>query len=132
MANDEITRLRAEITRLSAEIARVRAEGDEDAELRLLRVIVPLRKEQMHYLLVKRAHKRVRAACARVKAAMDEVVEAQQNMYREEDALKDYLASRARREDPLKHYKRARAEESPGESAAPEKKTKRKRASESG
>ena len=126
MANDEITRLRAEITRLSAEIARVRAEGDEEAELRLLRVIVPLRKEQMHYLLVKRAHKRVRAACARVKAAMGEVVEAQQNMYREEDALKDYLASRARVRTV--RTKRARVEKSSEDTTAPE--SKRVRASD--
>ena len=123
-ANDEATRLRAENTRLQTKRDRLRAENDE------LREQLSAKMERNHYLRVKNAQLAVQAACARVKAAMDEVVEAQQNMYREEDALQDFLASRARREDPLKHYKRARAEESSGESAAPEKKTKRKRASD--
>ena len=125
-ANDEVTRLRAERTRLSAKRDRLRADNDE------LREQLSAKMERNHYLRVKFAHQAVQAACARVKAATDELREAQQNMYREEDALQDFLASRARNEDPLKHYKRARAEESSGESAAPEKKTKRKRASESG
>ena len=117
-ANDELTRLRAENEVLVAEAQKNLTEAIERVE----------EKERLH-LRVKHAHQRVRAACARAKAAMDEVVEAQRDMYREEDALKDYLASCARVRTIFNGTKRARAEDTAEDSAAPEPKTRRKRAS---
>ena len=125
-ANDEVTRLRAESTRLQTKHDRLRAENDE------LREQLSAKMELNHFLRVKAARNEVQAKLAGLVEANAQLVEAIRNKEREEDALQDYLASRARREDPLKHYKRARAEESSRESAAPETKTKRKRASESG
>ena len=118
-ANDELSRLRAENEVLVAEAQKNLTEATARVE----------EKERFH-LRVKHAHQRVRAACARAKAAMDEVVEAQQHMYREEDALEEFLASCARVRTIFNGSKRARAEDSSEDSAAPETKTKRKRASD--
>ena len=123
-ANDELTRLRAKNEVLEAKAARLRAETGE------LREQLSAKMELNHLLRVKAARNEVQAKLAGLVEANAQLVEAIRNKEREEDALQDFLASRARREDPLKHYKRARAEESSGESAAPETKTKRKRASD--
>jgi len=121
MCDSQITRLRADIARLG-QIARVRAEGDEE-ERELLRAKVELN----HCLLVKAAREEVQAKLEGLAEAMKQVVEAMRNKEREASALEDFLASRARARimDNMK-----RAQELEDAAAAPETKTKRKRASD--
>ena len=123
-ANDELTRLRAKNEVLEAKAARLRAETGE------LREQLSAKMELNHFLRVKAARNEVQAKLAGLVEANAQLVEAIRNKEREEDALQDFLASRARKEDPLAHYKSARAEERSKDSAAPETKTKRKRASD--
>ena len=118
-ADDEVTR---EITRLNAEVARLSAQGDEE-----LRELLMAKVELIHYLAVKDARKKVAQAQA-------QLAEALKNKDRDEDALHDWLTKRACARIIAAHTKPggllARAEECSEDSAAPETKTKRKRASD--
>ncbi len=141
-ANDELTRLRAEneelremVLRLTVKDARKRLQAalvgvdqanarlaeasrnKDDARKRVERVRKQVEREDD---ALKDASTRMEAAYAGVQEANARFAEAGRDKAREEDALKDYLASRS---------KRARVEESE-DAAAPETKTKRKRASD--
>ena len=112
----------SQISRLRAEIARV-AEGDEE-EREQLRAKVELN----HCLLVKAAREEVQAKLEGLVEANKQVVEAMRNKEREEDALQDYLASRARARI-MDNMKRAQElEDALEDAAAPE--PKRVRASD--
>ena len=117
MCDSQITRLRADIARLG-QIARVRAEGDEE-----LRELLLIKAELNHYERVKAARKEVQAKLEGLVEANKQVVEAIRNKEREEDALNEFSRARVRAGVLTK---RERSEDS----AAPETKTKRKRASD--
>ena len=117
-----LLRITREITRLNAEVTRLSAEGDEE-----LRELLMAKVELIHYLAVKDARKKVAQAQA-------QLAEALKNKDRDEDALHDWLTKRACARIIAAHTKPggllARAEECSEDSAAPETKTKRKRASD--